>query len=279
MQPGTEPQTAEFRVDLTRYRTPELFDRVMNLVDLPGTLRKWFIWLAAMVVTLLAGTWLVFADLVSTPLLVGLLLWAAIGGFLVANFLCLCHTIDGALSDVGGLVEVTLDTVRAAAADLGQARSGQFPSASELVRASYRDVTLPILEKVIAERVWIVGKPLLWVYRRSLGKLIGLAIDRLPVEKLEADGGEQLLKRHMQRAEQLHAKREAIERYASRLGEIAASMQRGVRKWAMRPLYGVACLLVIALLVPLAVVYWFQDVDGTEPPAATSSFETGTARR
>lgn len=245
--------TEQKRFDLTRYRTPELFDQFFSLLDVRATLVSWLRWLIVIIAVIVGATAYFFYGVVSTNLLVVALTYAAGAGLAVGNLLCVCMTIDKALGNVGGIVDITLDTVRVASEDFENAKAGEMPTAAKLLRATYRDVTFPIIEKILAERVWFVGKPMLWVYRRTLGRIADYAIEKMPDEKLTDRGAEQELERHMDHVEMVHKNRDRIQQSVTWIGEKSKAAPRGVHKWAMRPLWFLATLVGIGLITPLVV--------------------------
>ena len=166
------------KIDLTKYRTDELIETTIELVGLPRALaelcKQAAIWFVAFMGVLMLLV--IFFD--GQPILsvkgMGLIIYGLAAAIITGIWFGVVRLTYGLLNNLGRLLQQILDIVKWAAADVASLRTGEqkLPTAVELTRAVYEQVILPVIETAVAQNFGILGKPLLWGYRATIGRAV-----------------------------------------------------------------------------------------------------------
>lgn len=153
------------------------------------------------------------------------------------------------------VLQLTLETSREVSLNYRAVRSGgkRMPTSTEIVEHVYEGVILPAMETSVAKSFGIVGMPILWIYRRTIGGGVRFLITRMKTASLTADDQNEL------------------ERDAGQLiravGEIESTLQKAqgytcyaagmLRKMLLYPVQLIFVLVAFGALIPLGLCwYW-----------------------
>lgn len=251
----------EARIELSRYKTDELVSRIVEILSIPEAILMVLRTTVFAVVCLIAANSLIYTLGDHSRLLWLFSSVYAIAIALVLGFgLGLIRVASSFLSRVEGLLQLTLKISRAVSEDSRAVSGGEkrMPSASEIVEHVYEEVIMPTVESVVSKTFGFVGKPLLWLYRRTIGGGVRLLITRIKTESLT------------------DSERTDIEQDADGLihdvGENSSSIERAIdgamgytsaatgalRKILLKPMRIVFSLVCVVAIIPL-VVFWYLN--------------------
>ncbi|MEM7479437.1 MAG: hypothetical protein AAF483_31010 [Planctomycetota bacterium] len=267
-------------VDFAKYRTPELFQKISGMLNWKGTFASGFYY-ALLAMT---GLTLVFVVLAGGAAYyeasgwrwIGIVLTILVTGLPISMpsgvIYSLARLIRLSLDNLLLVVDLLLETAKKIAKDIHSVRSGdsRMPSAKELVRGVYSEVFLPILEQIISDQFWLLGRPALFLYRLTLGRLIRLVIQILPDKTLDEEEAEKV-------TEATTSGLEAIaDNETTLLGALTWTQEKlkkyggRVKTMVMMPCYivlGVVLMISLAiLLLDWTIVHWIFSLGGTEQP-------------
>lgn len=187
-----EPPTVS--IDFKKYRTPELFDAISEIMDWRGTVGRGFYYaffatliistlVSLVLIALTYSSWgidyrlliVTLASLVYIPLMIP-----------AGVFYSIAYLLKNSLSNMLLVVDLLLESTKKISKDIQSVRSGdsRLPTAKEMVSGVYLEVFLPILEKVISDQLWILAKPSLFIYRLTFGRLMRVVIQSMPEQAL-----------------------------------------------------------------------------------------------
>lgn len=175
----TQPPPAE--LDLTSYRSEDLVAHLVDVVSVPGAVRK--VLSTAAVATVLAaiacGLLRGMADLALLPWL-AISVYALVACVVLGFALGLLRVVRSALAGVQGVLETSLDITTRAARDYQQLGAGRMklPPGEQLFAQVHEQVLLPSLERAVSRSFGPLSTPLLWLYRRTLGSAVNWVIRR-----------------------------------------------------------------------------------------------------
>ncbi|MGI9516310.1 MAG: hypothetical protein ACR2NP_04630 [Pirellulaceae bacterium] len=171
------------QIDFAKYRTPELYESVVNLINVPGRIRlvAGYAFLGAMILAI-AGVVLLFLRGGGSSLivLVPLLVSSFAGGLIAGTVFGIAEVIRRGMGNLLQIVDVLLEITGKIATDMSDVAGGekQLPPAGQLVREVYRHVMLPVVEQAVSEIFGVFSKPVFFLYRMTLGRLVRV-VDRL----------------------------------------------------------------------------------------------------
>ena len=249
-------------IDFKKYRSPELAESVTEIVSVGAKF--------------VGGLKTMFFAFVAFLLLVGILFWIK-GGFATFTLafgysifagaafslvMAIASVVKRSLSEMEQLVGLLFSTTNQIAQDVSSLGQGDvaLPSARELVEGVYGDVLLPAVEQVVASSLGFVGSPLLFAYRMTLGRIVRKTIKLLPDSAL-AENKEQLKSKAdaiMENLKTVSDEQSQIKKTLTwaqdHLGDVSAKASFLV----LLPCYVIATVIVVVVLVPLVVLYfWF----------------------
>lgn len=243
--------------NLKKYRAPELVTRASELFDVPGSFLHWLRSVAFAVIAGVVVVGILFRDNESSVLVGTIVSYGGIVGFVVGGLVGFARLLSAMFANIAALAQLSTEVVNVAAADFRDRKSGvEQPTSAQFIRAVYRDVTIPTIEQVLANRLWVAGKPLLWLHRKTLGRFIEFAIDRIPDRQILGEDGESQHEEFAAAVEQAATSKASVERRAARIESFAVWINHAIQRWMVRPLYFIAAILAFVLVVPLVVVYF-----------------------
>ena len=248
---------SELQVDLTKYRTPELCDRLTELISVPEAIRKILVATTIVaVLCVLAGLLILdAADLTLIPWLAASAYSLAVG-VILGLLLGALRIIGAGLRNVESILDIVLEISRHAAIDHQRLQTGQaiLPSGGELVERVYDDVVSPAMEKAVARVFGVLGTPLLWAYRRSVGTAVRFLIKRVSRTQLMAKDEQQIRDQAAKGLASIACYSETIGNFTTRAAELVRETGRGLRVYAMTPLSIAFLVALVLAMVPLYIV-------------------------
>ena len=257
----SQSDTALDRVDLSKYQTDELVDNVSNLLSIPQSLRTVLFTILFSVGSLVIADWILFSFgensimgwLVSTVylLVVGTLLGVFLGVIRVASRL---------IRSLEQVLVITLETSRSVANDFEEVRQGDkaLPTSIEVVEAVYEGVIEQVVQKVLEKSFGLVGMPLIWIYRRTLGGGVRFLIKRMKdndeIVPLNSDATEQDAISQSD-FEQAFRSKSSLTNGLERATGYTQFATQMVRRFLLLPLQVVFLLVAVVFLLPV-VLFW-----------------------
>ena len=187
---------AKTKIDFAKYRTPELFDAILELVDWRGIFTTGLkqAAIACIVIGLSVGAalWAFshYIQGVTIPVVTAIVLAILCipPSLPAAISYAIAYLLRSSLSNMLLIVELMLETTKNVAKDIESLRSGDTepPTPRELVQGVYLEIFLPIIEQIIASQLWIFAKPVLFLYRLTFGRLMRIVINLLPDKAMAA---------------------------------------------------------------------------------------------
>ena len=177
-------------IDLTRYKTKELASTVAEMLAVPASIRIVLGTTFYAIILVLIANSLLYA--IGNPSLIPWLLstiYALVIALALGFVLGLIRVAGLLVSRSERVLQLTLETSYQVALDYRAVRSGgsRMPTSTEIVEHVYDGVVLPAMEASVAKSFGIVGTPLLWIYRRTIGGCVRFLITRMKTTSLTAD--------------------------------------------------------------------------------------------
>ena len=246
-------------IDLSRYRTQELTERIVSILSVPESLR-----------TVASTTRLALVAAV----VANALLFAAGGGAMLPWLLTTVYAILGAvvLGATLGLLRVAtslltrsqdalglmLDTSRDIASDYRQVQTGEkrMPPAPDIVEHVYDTVVLPTIETTVSKSLGIVGPPLLWTYRCTLGGCVRYLIKRMKIESLSREDQDKVVSKAEGVFGELEGNAAGIEAALASADGYVSYATSMLRKFILLPLQVLFVAVATVAVIPILVVWY-----------------------
>ena len=250
------------KFDFSKYRSRDIVNKLAEILNIRGSLANVISTAAYLVLVLFAvfiAFWILVSDLALLEvaflsifiLLVGIVLGVPLG---------LLRVVHKSLANIEGVLTILLDSSNHAALDFAAMRSGdvEIPSGKEIVTGMYEQVIMPSVEEVVSEAFGFLGKPILWMYRKTIGGAVsrlliaarvkedGVIDQRVSFEELNTPEVDQAVQALSDRA------KPAL-RFIASANSIVTSIAGGLRSYAIRPLYFVFWCLLLLALSPVAI--------------------------
>lgn len=250
----------KLQIDLSRYKTKEIASTVAEVLAVPGSIRivLWTTFCAILILEIANSLLYAIGNAALIPWLLSTIYALAVA--LALGFVLGLIRVAGLLvSRSERVLQLTLETSQQVSSDCRAVRSGgsRMPTSTEIVEHVYDGVILPAMEASVAKSFGIVGAPLLWIYRRTIGGCVRFLITRMKTTAITAD-------------EQNDIEREAdrlMSDIAENQGHIETTIQKAqsyttyagnmLRKMLLYPIQLVFVLVALAAVVPLGLCwYW-----------------------
>ena len=253
--------SAESAIDLSRYKTDELVSNVAEILSVPEAILTVVRTTGIAVVCLLAvnSAVNVLGESSWFPWLVSSLYSLAIA-LLLGFGLGLIRVAAGLLSRVEALLQLTLEISLAAAEDVRAVSGGEkrMPNASEIVEHVYDEVILPAVETVVAKTFGIIGKPLLWVYRRTICEGVRFLIKRMKTESLSEEGRNEIEQESAALIRDLGEDASGIERAIDGAMGYTRAATGALRKILLLPMRTVFTVVATIAVIPLLACWYLS---------------------
>ncbi len=267
--PTTSAESATkkpFKLDLKKYKTRELVERLIELFGLSNAFWK----IATTSLYAIIAMLVVFALIEHLTNLTGLS-WIMFGAYslvigAVFGFVSgILRIIYGALENTEGILCILVENSDKALQDVSKLRSGEMemPSGQSIITQMHEDVLIPSIETAISETIGILGAPVLWIYKRSIGmavkRIVRLASrspeDSQAIQKAQENAVELLVASQMDESERS---------FLIRVRKIIGSIGNGLRNYAILPFFFAFCFLMLLALLPMLIYTYFFF--GAVPP-------------
>ena len=248
------------KIDLSRYKTGELAATIAEILAVPASIRIVAWTTCCAVLLLLVANSLLYA--VGNPALIPWLLssiYALVVAIVLGFALGLIRVARLLVFRSERVLELTLEISREVSVDYQALRSGgkQVPSSTEIVAHVYDGVILPAMEASVSKSFGIVGTPLLWMYRRTIGGGIRFLITRMKTASLTPEQQNELERQAegvMSAVGEHHSETESKIQNAQGYTSYAANM---LRKMLLYPLQLLFLVVALIAVTPLCLCwYW-----------------------
>ena len=172
----------ETKLDLAKYQTPELADRVGQLLSLPGRLLT----VVASVAGCLLVAWicipLTFRTRVTDGMLWGLLVYGTVAAITLGLCFGLAIVLNRVLDNLIELFKLSLEVTGQVAQDVAAVQEGRrsFGSKRELFENVHDEVLLPMVERIVHRKSRWLGGITFPFYRRSIGRMMKRVLAAVP---------------------------------------------------------------------------------------------------
>lgn len=256
----TSPAADQF--DLSKYRTDELVDQLVELVSVPGAVRK--VVATAALVGVLA---VVACGLIRSYSQLSLLPWLAVSAYalvasvVIGGLLGILRVLRSALGNIQSLLMQALHITRRAADDYQQVSSGtrKLPTGEELFEQVHSRVLMPAVERAVSKVFGRLASPLLWAYRRTIGSAVSLVIKR-------ASRSPDVAAQHQRIEQMAHSSLGTLSGYSAAVATFTTTASHVVervgtrlRTFAMFPLWALFAVAVLLACAPLVVAVWLAQ--------------------
>lgn len=263
----SEPSTAESpaispaKFDFAKYRSDELAESLAELISVPGRFLKVIRTTAVAIVLAVIACYLIrtWSELSLIPFLLVCAYSLVISVWLGVN-LGVLRVISTALQNIESILKIVLEKTVEVAQDYDRTRSGELelPTCGELVELVYREVLVPVLERVVSRSFYFLAKPIRWCYRRTIGAALHKLVSRANRSSTSRAQEQESAAAVAVEPESSESYVERVVRFTSRALDIATNLGRRLRTLAMLPLYiALGVSLTIAAIPVVVTVYYF----------------------
>lgn len=260
---GTNPA----KLDLARYRTSGLVGNLVELISVPHALRRVIVVMLYLGVAVCGTVALVFirAELSGIGWLI-LCGYSLIAGFGLGILLGFLRVLSRALVSIEELLKIALKITENAADDCANLQSGssRMPSAGELVEQVYEDVLVPTMEEAVSEAFGFIGRPILWLYRRSIGAAVCYVIKKMAQLSTTKEQDAATVEATKQNIAALAKYPEYIRNYTKQAAEFVNHVSQRVRFYATLPLYIAFYVCLFMASVPILILRFFATGEPAE---------------
>lgn len=260
-------ESSATKLDLSRYRTSGLVGHVVELISVPHALRRVIVVTLYLSTAVCAAIGLIFAQAeLSGVGWIVLCAYSLIAGFGLGILLGFLRVLSRALASIEELLKITLNITGNAADDYANLQSGtmQMPSAGELVEQVYEEVVLPTIEEAVSEAFGFLGRPILWLYRRSVGAAVRYVIKKMARFTMTQKQETATVEETKQHIGTLSKYSQHIRDYTTQAAEFVHRVSRRIRFFATLPLYIAFFVCLFMAFVPILVVRLFATGEPAE---------------
>ena len=248
------------KLDLSKYQTSELVAQITELISIPSMFGRVILttFLFALLVVFTCAVIFFYSQLSGVGWVLGCA-YALVLGFLFGVLLGVLRAVSKALGNIEAILSLVLTIAKSAAEDYDRLQTGtaRMPTGGELVEQVYEEVLLPSLEQAVAGAFWILSRPLLWIYRRTIGRSVRWMIKWCDQQPLTDEQSQQVRQHAEAGLSAVASYSQTIQQYASTAAQYVAGVGRGIRAYAMRPLYIAFTISLSTASLPLLLLRWF----------------------
>jgi len=246
-------------IDFKKYRTPELVVSVTEIIDVRGKL--------------VSGFKAAFFSFIGFLLIVGIAFWvrgnlttfslviaySLFAGAVFSLLIAIAGVVKRSLSEMEQLVTLLFATTAQIANDIQALGAGSttLPPAKELIEGVYSDVLLPTVEQVVAKSIGWLGRPVLFAYKLTLGRVVRFVIKCVPETAFATDGDE-LNAKAQEVVDKLESISDEKESTDAKLNWAQSHLEYIGAKagfLVLLPCYFVSTAIFAIVLIPLVVLY------------------------
>ncbi len=172
------------KIDYAKYHQPQLIDSLDQLLDIRANAKRFVVCVFLVGVLIFAAIYFLHGQ-VQAWVWYLLAAWGAAAGLWLGVFAALLDFVNRSFANMTRVVDLLLDLTQQVARDVAAVRTGEakMPTSQQLIKGTYSEVVLPAVEHVVARQLGFLKRPVLFVYRVTLGRLVRWSIKRLPEKK------------------------------------------------------------------------------------------------
>jgi len=257
---GTQEPDPAAKIDLAKYRTDDLAERLVDLISVPKTFRRIakatsFGALLAVVACYLIVVYSEMSGITSLLICA----YALAIGLVFGLILAVLRVLAAAAKNVESVLLIVFEITGKVATDYEQIQTGnaQLPSGGELVEQVYDGVVMPVLEKVVASVFGFLSAPLLWTYRRTIGIGVRYVVKRFPRSQAAKEDEQQLADETKGGMAAMAKYSDTIRTYTSTAANLVGNIGDKIRFYAMLPLYVLFFVSLSVAITPIIVAWCF----------------------
>ncbi len=272
-------ETTASPIDFSKYRTPELVTSITDFLSIGDKVIQVGRWAAIGCLVLALVVAAIFFPKLPLWVFFVVLFYVVPAGLGTGAMFGLAEAIRRSADGMLSIVDLALHETEIIASDVRKLRSGnqQLPPPGALVNQVYDHLIHPIVRDAFFADLGIIGRLLLWLYDRTLHRLIRFVIRRFvpdSYERIPTDEEIETTKELLSAAEKVADNEEAITSGLTAAREKIASVGFWLKLLIAAPLYllfGVGFLLVVVF--PLLVIYFTLAIEVEEAQAVGQCLE------
>ncbi|WP_425397635.1 hypothetical protein [Aeoliella sp.] len=250
------------QLDLSKYRTDALVDHLVELISVPGAIRKVVATaaVAGLLTAVACGLIRSYSELSTLP-------WLVVSAYSLAASVALgvllgvLRVVRTALGNIQSLLGQGLEITRRAASDYQQLGAGELelPTGEELFEQVHSRVLMPAVERAVSRVFGFLASPLLWVYRRTIGSAVSLVIKRASRSPDVAAQHERIEQMTHSTLGQLSGYSDAVETFTTSASQVVERVGTRLRLFAMLPLWALFAVAAVLACAPAIVAVWLAQ--------------------
>ncbi len=204
-------------IDFDKYRRPELISTIVdvslfiiNPLSVIPIFVKAFIYVFLFINTIL----LIMAKAGHISLMVAVLMFIIgnVGFPFISTSLAIRRTGHKLIGDIQSALNIALDIAVDIIKDLKKMNLKQIPPVTDIIRGVVFVVIIPSLEKIISEKIKLLGKPVAWLVEKSMFSFITVfssLIDKLTPGKQDVEKLDQAFKEDVKAIQEMSGDEES----------------------------------------------------------------------
>lgn len=242
------------QLDFAKYQTGELAEQIVKLVSVPRAFFKVMKSVLLCMLLAAAACYLIYSTAdVSHAMFVTVCVYCLCVGAFLGALWGILGVVATVMRSIESILRITLAITGQVATDYEQLQTGQsqMPSGGELVEMVYGKVVMPVIEGVVAKSFGLLGTPLLWIYRRTIGSSVRFLIKRVGRSSMSEEKQEAVHQVAVAGTKDVAVYSEKINRYTDRALTVVSVAGRAIRGFVMRPIYiaFIVCLTIVTIPV------------------------------
>lgn len=237
--------------DFAKYRRPELFEQIAELLSVPATIGTILKWSAIAVIAAWIGLPAYFAGRVHWSMLAGLLVYGTIAAIIVGALLGVAAKLAKSFEDLSSVVATTISVAEEVSTDVDAMRDGdtRIPTGEETLLGVYDHVVMPAVKAAATRNAWFVGQFAFWVHKWTLNRIVKKLVRAVSSDERVGEVG-MTFEKIDGTADRTAAWLRSAHTYLDSIG----SRVRGI---VTLPLIMLLTVFFVLLALPIVVVWWF----------------------
>lgn len=261
-EPASGDNESILKVNFNQYQTDELRTAIEEILSITGNIT---FFLRTLMLVWVTGPIIMFLLFTDSAVWVRLIwsFYGALSFFFLAVSFGIFFTKRRLLRNMQSIVDVIFEVCCKVLDDLGHIRSrGIGITAVTLVSNVDSSVIRPVVEGVIRSKLGFLSRPLLWMYRGTIGKIIEIIENTLAKMAAEEDEGiteqdnpqpdsEEQPKNLIQLAENATL---SLRDFIKSAHEVSLTAARKITKYAMIPSFLLSLVFFMIAFLPVLIV-------------------------
>lgn len=275
-QPGdviesSQPTDAIEEIDFAKYRTPELVKTITELLSVGEKAGQ--VAICSVLVSLALVILFLILAFKSTPLLIVVVLVGYLlpAGWTAGLFLGLAEVVRRSMDGLLSIVDLLLEETANIANDVRNLRGGtqRLPEIGVLVDKVYHHVVYPVIREVVLGSLGIIGRPILWIYRLSLDRMVKIVIRRFipdsPADLAEAKGELAVTRQAVEVASGIEASEDKITQRLNWTRQKVKTIGGWFKLMIAGPCYLLFAVVLLLAIIPVLITCYFASGDKQVP--------------